>query len=165
MAACEAGLPGIAASRRVRKQPRKEGGVKALTLHQPWASLMAIGAKRVETRSWPTRHHGPLAIHAGKSQEFLTLCMEEPFKSTLLRAGLILPNDLPLGAIVAVCTLVDCRPASWWREGLPVNEAEFGDFAPGRFGWLTANMQRLAKPIPVRGAQGLWEWDEKGLEL
>jgi len=38
--------------------------VKALTLHQPWASLIAVGAKRIETRSWSTSYRGPLAIHA-----------------------------------------------------------------------------------------------------
>jgi hypothetical protein len=39
--------------------------VKALTLHQPWASLVAAGVKMIETRSWSTRYRGPLAIHAG----------------------------------------------------------------------------------------------------
>src|SRR5690348_17556570 len=49
--------------------------MKALTLTQPWASLVAIGAKRIETRSWSTSYRGPLAIHAAKgfpksAQEF-----------------------------------------------------------------------------------------------
>jgi hypothetical protein len=39
--------------------------MKGLTLTQPWATLVAIGAKRIETRSWPTRYRGLLAIHAG----------------------------------------------------------------------------------------------------
>jgi hypothetical protein len=39
--------------------------VKALTLHQPWASLVAVGAKTIETRSWSTLYRGPVAIHAG----------------------------------------------------------------------------------------------------
>src|SRR6202030_2406661 len=40
--------------------------MKALTLTQPWATLVAIGAKRIETRSWPTLYRGPLAIYAAK---------------------------------------------------------------------------------------------------
>jgi activating signal cointegrator 1 len=40
--------------------------MKAITLTQPWATLVAIGAKRIETRSWPTNYRGPLAIHAAK---------------------------------------------------------------------------------------------------
>lgn len=38
----------------------------ALTLRQPWASLVAIGVKQVETRSWTTAYRGPLAIHSSK---------------------------------------------------------------------------------------------------
>ena len=38
--------------------------MKVLTLHQPWASLVALGVKTIETRSWSTQYRGPLAIHA-----------------------------------------------------------------------------------------------------
>lgn len=41
--------------------------MKALSLWQPWASLVAIGAKTIETRSWSTSYRGPLAIHAAKT--------------------------------------------------------------------------------------------------
>ena len=44
--------------------------MKALTLHQPWATLVAVGEKRIETRSWSTDYRGPLAIHAGKARPF-----------------------------------------------------------------------------------------------
>ncbi len=40
--------------------------MKALTLTQPWASLVAVGAKRIETRSWETNYRGTIAIHAAK---------------------------------------------------------------------------------------------------
>ena len=38
--------------------------MKAITIWQPWASLIACGAKKYETRSWPTKYRGPIAIHA-----------------------------------------------------------------------------------------------------
>ena len=38
--------------------------MKALTLWQPWASLVALGHKRIETRCWSTKYRGDLAIHA-----------------------------------------------------------------------------------------------------
>ena len=38
--------------------------MKALTIWQPWASLIAGGAKQYETRSWATQYRGPIAIHA-----------------------------------------------------------------------------------------------------
>ena len=40
--------------------------VKAITIWQPWASLVAVGAKTMETRSWPTKYRGPIAIHAAQ---------------------------------------------------------------------------------------------------
>lgn len=40
--------------------------MKAITLTQPWASLVACGAKKIETRSWRTHHRGWIAIHAAK---------------------------------------------------------------------------------------------------
>ena len=49
--------------------------MKALTIMQPWASLIACGAKTIETRSWPTKYRGPIAIHAG---------MKDPCKIPLL---------------------------------------------------------------------------------
>lgn len=45
-------------------------GWRALTLHQPWAQLVALGVKTIETRSWSTSYRGPLAIHAGKNTEY-----------------------------------------------------------------------------------------------
>lgn len=41
--------------------------MKALTLWQPWASLVALGVKTIETRSWSTGYRGPLAIHAAST--------------------------------------------------------------------------------------------------
>ena len=39
--------------------------MKAITIRQPWASLITLGVKTIETRSSPTKYRGPLAIHAG----------------------------------------------------------------------------------------------------
>jgi hypothetical protein len=91
--------------------------MKAITLHQPWASLVAVGAKRIETRAWSTSYRGPLAIHAGKapaSGNFRAWRrMREPFAGPLRAAGYVNSRGhvdlalLPRGCIVATCTLVD----------------------------------------------------------
>lgn len=142
--------------------------MKGLTLTQPWATLVAIGAKRIETRSWQTSYRGPLAIHAGAGlgpvggeRGLMELCRAEPFRSTLLGAGILGTPELPRGAIVAVVNL-----DSIWRlmaggiEGFspqpPANELAFGNYAPGRFGWLLGAIKPLPEPVPCRGAQGLW---------
>lgn len=157
--------------------------MKGLTLHQPWASLVAIGEKDIETRSWATSYRGELAIHAGKSFPYdqKMLCLDPAFSPRLEAAGCIVrepqrPNvrrlALPRGAIVAVAELRRClsveriwfslkgvttwptHPDDWLATP---REQLYGDFSPGRFGWLLANVRRLPEPIPCRGAQGLWD--------
>lgn len=88
--------------------------MRVLTLTQPWATLVAIGAKKIETRSWSTAYRGPLAIHAAKG--FPAGCRElvndpydidlcKPFVTALRPHGYTSSTQLPLGAIVAVCEL------------------------------------------------------------
>jgi hypothetical protein len=89
--------------------------MKVLSLTQPWATLMAIDAKRFETRSWSTPHRGPLAIaaSAGYPRDCRRLVHQRPFIDALRGAG---ESDLygavllPLGKIIAVVDVVDCVP-------------------------------------------------------
>ncbi len=126
-----------------------------LTLTQPWATLVAIGAKCIETRSWSTRYRGPLAIHAaatfgkGGKRGYFSRCRSAPFKAALephLRYFDIYNCfAAPMGAIVATCELVDVRPIptslpAWMaystheeRWELNAQEIAFGDYTPGRF--------------------------------
>lgn len=90
--------------------------MKCLSLWQPWASLMVAGSKRVETRSWPIRHRGPLLVHAARKwdAELLAVCRREPFRSALeaigfrWAAGSRLIGIMPFGAIVGRVEVVDC---------------------------------------------------------
>src|SRR6266699_6473957 len=63
--------------------------IPALTMTDPWGSLVAAGAKRIETRSWSTAYRGPLAIHVAKTlpARAEALCYEEPFCQALEAAG------------------------------------------------------------------------------
>ncbi len=72
--------------------------MKTLTLTQPWAQLIAIGAKRIETRSWGTKYRGPIAIHAAKGfpKWARETCLRSPFIEALNRANYL--PDIPLGA-------------------------------------------------------------------
>jgi len=141
--------------------------MKALTLTQPWATLVALDAKRTETRSWRTSYHGPLAIHAAKRmpKPASLLCWQEPF-CTVLEAGGYKPGDgttsnpfgLPLGPVIAVAILIDIQPIT--LENRPLEpEYTFGNYSPGRFAWILRNVYRLPDPIPARGSLGLWEWN------
>lgn len=87
--------------------------MKALTLWQPWASLVAVGAKTIETRSWRTSYRGRLAIHAAKaaSVEAGAFLLSHECWSALWpdRRALDAPH-LVRGAVIATCELVDCVP-------------------------------------------------------
>lgn len=149
--------------------------MKGLTLTQPWASLVAIGAKQFETRSWSTLYRGPIAIHAGKGLGGLgqgatdcdldRLCAMDPFDSVLgahfgIETWWEDPQRFPLprGAIVAVAELVYCLPTEEVAADLEVNalagadgthELAFGNYGPGRFAWRFASVRGLAVPVEI----------------
>lgn len=128
-----------------------------ITLTQPWATLMALGWKTVETRSWSTRFRGPLAIHAAKG--FPLGCrdlIEEPFFSTTLRAaGYSTAKQLPLGQILAVCFLEGCEPTEQLAPKISEMEQAFGDYSAGRFGFVTSEVRKLKTPMQFKGALGI----------
>ena len=143
--------------------------MKALTITQPWASLIALGAKQVETRSWSTHYRGALAVHAGDGlgpvggqRGLAALLLTEPFRSVLVQAGIHDSRDLPRGCIVAIGDLVAVFPAGVVDDrGIPLSAQEraFGNYTTGRYGWRLENVRRLAKPLLARGTLGLWEWE------
>lgn len=146
--------------------------MKTLTLTQPWASLVALGKKHVETRSWRTDYRGPLAIHAAKGfpQWAKDTAWEEPFLSALKSYP---GPPLPIGCVLATCRLVACVPTDAVHisdfgqfvidhEGLlaiSATEHCFGDYSPLRWAWLLADIKPLTTPIPAKGSLGLWEWE------
>ncbi|MED4600107.1 ASCH domain-containing protein [Paenibacillus validus] len=150
--------------------------MKAITIHQPWASLIAIGAKRFETRSWKTNYRGPIAIHASKTDPHdmirslphdVQRAMYEQFYDRLgISSGAL--KRMPTGSIVATAELSDClKSVDTWTDGYELEgrkliyspEYEFGDFTPGRFTWELTNVRMLDDPIPAKGQQGLWNWN------
>lgn len=144
--------------------------LRAISLTQPWATLMSISAKNYETRgpTFPRRHLGELAICASLNfpKECQRLCYEEPFHEALRRGLGDTIAALPLGAVVGVVevvgyvTAVGGLPSYVARFGIEASpaphEAAFGDYTQGRTVILTRNARRLAEPVPVRGALGVW---------
>lgn len=132
--------------------------MKAISLWQPWASLIGRG-KTTETRSWCCRlpRNALLAIHAAKNfpREAQELCFQEPFRTALVAAGFETPGSLPRGCIVAVCAVVGCSPT----VAIQTTDLDraFGDFSPGRWGWLLGGITILPQPVPFRGAMGLFD--------
>jgi len=151
--------------------------MRVISLWQPWAMFVPWREKNNETRSWFTSYRGPLLIHASKNIPgwVKQLWYEEPFTSVLMRHG-VEPHlrQLPFGQVVGICNLVDCVmiagrttvngiTAAAHLENKQIitgNELAFGDYSPGRFAWVLDNIHQLKVPIPAKGMQGLWNWDE-----
>jgi len=146
--------------------------MKAITVWQPWATLIALRLKGFETRGRRTYHHGPLAIHAGLKVD-REACEREPIKSVLAEHGYTADN-LPTGAVVATTELRECFLVKRdYLGGVVIlesdsrkthfsttdNEFQFGDFTPGRYAWEMADVKMLPKPLLAKGQQGIWNWD------
>jgi hypothetical protein len=135
--------------------------VKAVTLTQPWASLVAFGEKRLETRTWSTPYRGPVAIHAARGFPGWAqyLCVDEPsFKRALARHGVGGPAELPIGQVVALARLADVvrTDAPALADLMTDQERAFGDFGIGRYAWVLQDV-RPVTPFACRGQLGLWE--------
>jgi hypothetical protein len=118
--------------------------MKALTVRQPWASLIVAGVKDVENRSRNTRHRGPLAIHVAQTR---AADGSERGWQEFRRLNL----DLQLGEVIGVVDLYDVvrdSPSKW--------------AIPDSFHWLLRHPRRV-KPVPLRGRLGLWDMDDSPL--
>ena len=102
--------------------------MKALSVKQPWANLIACGRKTIETRTWTTRYRGPLLIVSSKR-----------------------PNIPPAGSAVAIAELVDCRPMTKADE-----RAACCDIYPNAVSWVFEDVRRI-RPFPVKGALGVFQ--------
>lgn len=139
--------------------------MKAISLWQPWATLVAHGLKHFETRSWYTGYRGTIAIHAAKRPARYDE-LNGVITQGLFGIGYQRLNELPYGCVVCTTILVDCEPTArvvertFFKE-IAATERHFGDFAPGRFAWQLDTPIRMAD-IPARGSQGFWEWQPEG---
>lgn len=135
--------------------------MRAITLYQPHASLCAIGAKKIETRSWGAKYRGYVAIHSSQCLDWITLADTDPFKKYLWKGK---SCNLPLGQILAITVLSDClRIEEDFPFILSEDERAFGDFSLGRYAWFLDVPRILTPSISVRGRQGLWDWVPKGI--
>lgn len=152
--------------------------MKAITLWQPWASLIAYGAKHNETRSWPIKYRGPIAIHAAARPciHLADIDPEADNAACLVFEKEFYESSLPRGCVVATANLVECwkvvkhtqtaiilkQSNGVGEDKLPIDAPYlvFGDYSVGRYIWGFADVCMLPEPIPTRGMQGLWNWEK-----
>jgi len=161
--------------------------MRAITIWQPWASLIAIGAKFYETRAYPPPANlvgQRIAIHAAvrrvKEGEISQATLDaagQAFQRHHPIRGPRYVYDLPHGAVVCTAVLagayklgtpclcgkarvVEARPDDLFKAPDEIDIDHFGDYRPGRWAWLLTDVQRLDRPVPAKGKQGWWTWDE-----
>ena len=126
--------------------------MKALTIKQPWATLIIQGDKRFEFRSWQTKYRGDLLIHSGKGID----------KEAMKRLAKYLPKELPYGKILGKVKLVDCIKMSPEFKELLLKEnrdiytkSSFQE----NYGWQVSDVEVFENPIDVKGHLSLWEYN------
>ena len=127
--------------------------MKALTIKQPWATLIMQKDKRFEFRSWQTKYRGDLLIHAGKGID----------KEAMKRLAKYLPEELPYGKILGKVRLVDCIKMSPEFKELLLKEnkdiytkSSFQE----KYGWQVTDVEVYEKPIEAKGHLSLWEYND-----
>ena len=142
--------------------------MKALTLRQPWASLIDLQAKRIETRSWWTDYRGELVVHA--SREYPWTDLQEAREKELRKAlaPKYTPESVPRGVALCVVRIFACVKTTEVDKlkavGFPpvhVRELLFGNFQPGRWAWVLEYVRHLNHEPEIKGALGLWEFPDR----
>ncbi|CAD7700156.1 unnamed protein product [Ostreobium quekettii] len=142
--------------------PKDEG--KCISMHQPWASLLVHGVKRIEGRSWPTDLRGRLWVHAtAKAPDPQHVREVEALYRTIYEMEgktVRFPESYPSGVLLGCVEVVDCLQGTdveGW-EGLPDSiKLEVGS----PYCFLCEQPQRLLVLHPVRGWPGIWKLPKK----
>ncbi|HYH14287.1 MAG TPA: ASCH domain-containing protein [Flavisolibacter sp.] len=139
--------------------------MKVLSLLQPWATLVVIGAKKIECRTWKTDYRGIIIIHASgkkpkKSEQ--VFFEEDPFYRKYIESA----EYLPYGALIGKVELLNIYRTEWLlqnRDAMPFykweQELAFDDFSPKRYAWQLDNAEKFDYPLPIKGSLGLWEYN------
>lgn len=134
--------------------------MKAITVWQPYASLLVMGLKEFETRGWETKYRGSLLITAAKRYDnarkddidrVVTILREHGMDSQAEQLFELCGRSV--GCAVGVVDLSDCRQMMNGGSDL---ENAVGYFGEGRFGWKCDDPRMFESPLPVVGKQGLW---------
>lgn len=127
--------------------------VKVITIKQPFATLIALGIKQYEFRTWKTKYRGDILIHAGKGIDKKAMKKYE-----------YLNLDYPSGAIIAKAILTDCILIDQkMREVLQKENAlVYSNIIRHTewkgYGFYLTNIEKIT-PIYMNGRLSLWDYE------
>lgn len=126
--------------------------MKVLSIKQPWASLIMLGYKRFEFRSWKTNYRGKILIHASKGED----------KEAAIRLKKYVPDKLPKGVILGQAEIVDCIKCDEKFKTMCQKENKEiyakSNFAED-YAWQLKDIKEFKDKIEVKGNLGLWNYD------
>ena len=131
--------------------------MKVLSLTEPYATLIRLGKKKIETRSFKTNYRGELYIHASSTK------IPKEWKNNKELMNLIKDVDLRFGYIICKCNLVDCvYMDKEFLDKIKKDKLEYlvGDYKPGRYAWILDDIEVLDRPIFAKGKLGIWNYEE-----
>ena len=131
--------------------------MKALSIKQPWAWLIAVGWKDIENRSWATSYRGRFQIHASRAWD-IPEDENESFEQFL--EYVLTPEQLAWyreavptmarGALIGESCLYDCvKQGDWTANG--------SKWFNGPYGFACRDSKLWERPIPYRGRLGFFE--------
>lgn len=130
--------------------------MRVLTLKEPFETLISIGIKKTETRSWRTNYSGELYIHTSIKKP------DYSYKSDDFKKLADQYNYDKLGFIICKCKLVDCiEMTEEYIEDMKNNHYEdyiCGEYKVGRFAWILDEIE-IIDPIKAKGRLGIWHFN------
>lgn len=144
--------------------------MKAFTVYQPYAFAIVAGLKGYEIRPRRTNIRGRVAVHAGKKDALSVIrerdaeeqreILKNIYRYFGITDGAVKRLRAEAGAVIGTVEIVDCVPIEEIVNSISPLERALGDYSPGRFAWVMKDPVRFEKPIPARGNQGWWNWEE-----
>lgn len=134
------------------------GAMKALSIRQPFASLIIAGVKQFETRDWPTKYRGKLAIHAAKGWDVTDRTVAAELAARWPEVKTVIGNGVPLGLVLGIVEVEAVYRSHEIAPQLSELERAVGNYQPGRAAWKLKVIDVFQRPVQARGALGLWEW-------
>ena len=131
--------------------------MKVLSLKEPYATLIKLGKKKIETRSFKTNYRGELYIHASSTK------IPKVWKNNKDLMNLVKEETLNFGYIICKCNLVDCiYMDEEFLDKIKKDKLEFicGDYRLGRYAWILDDIEVLDRPIFAKGKLGIWNYQE-----
>ena len=126
--------------------------MKALTVKNPWATLIIGGYKKYEFRSWKTKYRGKILIHT-------SIVPDKKAINCFYNLDLNYKN----GYIIGEVEVVDCIEVTKEFEDklIKENKQVYGaTIGRGGYAWKLGNIKKYINPIPVKGKLGLWEYEK-----